>query len=153
MGSGHDIVSCFVFDHEGNLLLLKRHQDDWGGGLWATPAGSIDPGETPDLAVLREVLEETGLAVDNAEYLGLHDITMPHASARMRSYKAVVQQPGPIILRADEHEDYRWFPLGTLLDEQDIIWATPSILRDFGLLADFETDPTLADGSTVVRIN
>jgi len=153
MGSGHNVVSCFVFDHDGNLLLLKRHRDDWGGGLWATPAGSIEPNEPPEQAVLREVQEETGLLLDEVEYLGMHDITMPHASARMRSFKAVVHHPGPIVLRADEHEDHRWFPLSTLLDEADIIWATPSILRDFGLLADFESDPTLSDGSGVTRVD
>lgn len=152
MGSGYHIVSCFVFDHDGNLLLLKRHRDDWGGGLWATPAGAIDPGETPESAVLREVLEETGLMLESAEYLGMHDLTMPHASARMRSFKATVRHPAPVVLRADEHEEYRWFPLATLLEHPDIIWATPTILRDFDLLPDFELDPTLADGSTAIRL-
>ena len=78
---------------------------------------------------------------------------MPHTSARMRSYKATVHQPGPIILRDDEHEDHRWFPIDTLLAEPDIIWATPTILRDFGLMPHFETDPTLADGSTAERLD
>lgn len=152
MGTGTSVVSCFIFDHDGKLLLLRRHQDDWGGGLWATPAGSIDPGETPEVAVLREIQEETGLALERIDYLGTHRITMPHGSVDLKSFKAVVHHPGPVVIRDDEHEAFAWFSLDTLLDEADIIWATPSILRDFGLMADFETDPTLADGSTAVLL-
>jgi len=153
MGPDHNVVSCFVFDHDGNVLLLKRHRDDWGGGLWAVPAGSIEQGESPDLALLREIEEETGLMLPTAEYLGTHHLRMPHATVRMRSYKAVVDHPQTIVLRDDEHEDYRWFRPAALLEEPDIIWATPSILRDFGLLPHFDIDPTLTDGSSAVRIS
>lgn len=49
-----------VHDSERGLLLLWRHRfvtDTWG---WEVPAGRIDPGETPEQAAAREVLEETG---------------------------------------------------------------------------------------------
>jgi hypothetical protein len=36
-----------------------------------------------------------------------------------------------------------------LLDEERILWGIPSVLRDFGLLRDFASDPTLHDGSSV----
>ena len=42
----------------GGRTLLLRHRKL---GLWLPPGGHIEPGETPDEAVLREVLEETGL--------------------------------------------------------------------------------------------
>ena len=107
----------------------------------------------PELAVRREVEEETGLILDAVEFLGTHDITMPHGFAQMRSFKATVHQPRPIVLRADEHEDWRWFPLATLLEQPDIIWGTPSVLRDFGLIPSFEIDPTLIDGSSATRLD
>jgi len=41
-------------------VLLVRRADD---GRWAMPGGWVDPGETPEQAVVREVAEETGLQV------------------------------------------------------------------------------------------
>ncbi len=49
-----------VHDPDRGLLLLHRHRfitDTWG---WEVPAGRVDPGETPEEAAAREVLEETG---------------------------------------------------------------------------------------------
>ena len=133
-------------------MLLQRQRDDWGGGLWATPAGGINDGETPEAAMVRELQEETGLVVTDVEYLGKHRVTMPHGSVEMMTYKTHVATPDDIVLCPDEHEAYRWFAVDSLLNEADIIWATPSILRDFGLMPDFETDPTLADGTTAVLL-
>jgi len=48
-----------VFDDQGRLL-LGRHIDD---DQWATIGGSMEPGESPQEAALRELREETGLAV------------------------------------------------------------------------------------------
>jgi 8-oxo-dGTP pyrophosphatase MutT (NUDIX family) len=49
-----------VWDRTKGVLLLWRHRfitDTWG---WEVPAGRVDPGETPEFAAAREVLEETG---------------------------------------------------------------------------------------------
>lgn len=147
-----DVVSCFVFDAEGRLLLLQRHRDDWGGGLWATPAGKMEPAETQEMAMLREVQEEAGITLPSVDLLGTHLITMPHGSVYLTSFVARLTKPTKITLRADEHEAFKWFQLETLLERPNIIWATPTILRDFKLMPHFETDPTLADGSTAVLV-
>lgn len=152
MGTMHTIASCFIFDPKGRLLLLQRHRNDWGGGLWATPAGSIETSETPEAALRREVKEETGLDISEVDFLGVHHITMPHGETRMHSFKTHLSEELPVSIRADEHEAYQWFDLATLLAEANIIWATPTILRDFGLLPHFDEDPTLADGSTAILI-
>lgn len=149
MGAKIDVVSCFVFDPDGRLLLLQRHRDDWGGGLWATPAGKPEALETPKAAILREVHEESGILLPEVTFLGTHHITMPHGSVQMASFEARLKILPDITLRADEHEAHKWFVLETLLEHPNIIWATPSILRDFGLMADFTADPTLVDGSKV----
>lgn len=141
-----------MFDPQGRLLLLQRHRDDWGGGLWATPAGGLEAGESPHQAILREVHEETGIRLPSAEPLGVHLITMPHGSVRMQSFRAALDRPVRIRLSPEEHEAHDWFELRALLDQPNIIWATPTILRDFKLLPDFDIDPTLADGSTAVLL-
>ncbi|OOG61902.1 NUDIX hydrolase [Sinorhizobium sp. A49] len=60
-------VAAVIHDHAGNLLL----QEKASGEGWSLPAGAIEPGETPAEAVIREVMEETGLAVTPAVILGV----------------------------------------------------------------------------------
>lgn len=67
-GVGHrplQMVACavFLFDDEGRVLLEQRADDR----TWCVLGGSMELGETPEEAVRREVLEETGLALGNLE--------------------------------------------------------------------------------------
>ena len=60
-------VTGLVFDGDGRILLV-RHSN---GGVWVAPGGAIDPGETPQDAVAREVWEETGLHVKPIRLCGV----------------------------------------------------------------------------------
>lgn len=53
-------VTALVFDDAGRLLLVR--QGDLG--VWSTPGGAMEPGESPADAVVREAWEETGLHVE-----------------------------------------------------------------------------------------
>jgi ADP-ribose pyrophosphatase YjhB (NUDIX family) len=55
-------VGAIITDEAGRLLLIKRRNEP-GAGLWSLPGGRVEPGETDEQAVVREVMEETGLAV------------------------------------------------------------------------------------------
>jgi 8-oxo-dGTP diphosphatase len=61
---------------DGKVLLVRRGKEPFLG-YWSLPGGSIEPGETPEEAVKREVLEETGLHVA----VGLEAGRSPHATA------------------------------------------------------------------------
>ena len=57
---------CLVsFNKEGKLLAVSRKYDHSDMGL---PGGKIDPGETKEEAILREVKEETGLDITNLKF-------------------------------------------------------------------------------------
>jgi 8-oxo-dGTP diphosphatase len=62
-------VGGVVKDGEGRLLLIKRGHEP-GAGLWSLPGGRIEPGETDAEALVREMLEETGLEVEPGRLLG-----------------------------------------------------------------------------------
>ena len=69
---GHDLlllpsVAAVVRDHGGRLLLQEKSS----GQGWSLPAGAIEPGETPEQAVRREVLEETRLVVVPTRLIGV----------------------------------------------------------------------------------
>jgi len=53
-----------VVRREGEVVLLRRAQRDAAFGRWILPGGHVDRGEDVKLACLREVSEETGLAVE-----------------------------------------------------------------------------------------
>lgn len=63
-GDATDIacVGAVAFDAQGRLLLVKRANPP-AQGLWSIPGGRVEPGESAEAAVVREVLEETGLVV------------------------------------------------------------------------------------------
>src|SRR5262252_2150803 len=52
-------VTALVFDARGHVLMARHALD----GIWGAPGGGVDPEEPPCDAVVREVLEETGLVV------------------------------------------------------------------------------------------
>lgn len=55
-------VGAVISDSSGRLLLVRRANEP-GRGLWSLPGGRVEPGETDEQAVVREVAEETGLVV------------------------------------------------------------------------------------------
>jgi 8-oxo-dGTP pyrophosphatase MutT (NUDIX family) len=68
---GHELllvpsVAAVIRDEDGSLLLQEK-----AGGVWSLPAGAIEPGESPEDAVRREVCEETGLLVQPTEIRGV----------------------------------------------------------------------------------
>jgi 8-oxo-dGTP pyrophosphatase MutT (NUDIX family) len=144
-----NIVGAFIFNEHGELLLLQRHSEDLGGGQWGTPGGRIEPGEDADTAMERELYEETKLKNTELVKLGAHLIHMPHGTVHMTSYRGLILKNASIVIDPEEHNAYAWFKLDGLLDEANILWGVPSILKDFGLIATFDKDPTLADGSSV----
>lgn len=63
-----------VVDDEGRLLLA--HLAAPGRDEWTLPGGGINPGEDPQDAAMREVLEETGLRVEIDELLGVDSLVL-----------------------------------------------------------------------------
>lgn len=56
-------VGAFITDAQGHLLVLQRAEEEFLGDMWEIPSGGVEPGETWEQALIREVREETGLAV------------------------------------------------------------------------------------------
>lgn len=61
-------VTGIVFDDRDRILLVRQADS----GDWTPPGGSIDPGENPSDAVVREVWEETGLCTEPVRVLGVY---------------------------------------------------------------------------------
>ena len=115
-------ISVLVVIHTPDLQVLLLERADHPG-YWQSVTGSLDPGETPRQAAVREVHEETGL--DAAQY-PLTDWNLRYefdifAEWRHRYapgvtrntehvFGLVVPLPGPVTVTPREHLGYVWLP-------------------------------------------
>jgi ADP-ribose pyrophosphatase len=63
-------VTLVAVDEDERLLLVRQHRHPAGRWLLELPAGTIDPGETPEVCAERELQEETGYRPNRIERLG-----------------------------------------------------------------------------------
>jgi len=97
--------AIIVLVTDGERALLGR-QAAWPEGRYSTIAGFVEPGESLEDAVIREVLEETGVRVTDAEYHSSQP--WPFPSSLMIGFTA--RAAADAVPRADEElEDVRWF--------------------------------------------
>ena len=55
------VVAAALIDGDGRVLLAQRPEGRAMAGLWEFPGGKVEPGETPEAALIRELREELGL--------------------------------------------------------------------------------------------
>ena len=55
------VVACALVDVDGRVLVAQRPEGKQFAGLWEFPGGKIEPGETPEASLIRELKEELGI--------------------------------------------------------------------------------------------
>jgi NAD+ diphosphatase len=90
--------------HDGKKCLLGR-QASWPAGVYSTLAGFVEPGETLEEAVFREVKEESGLEVRNIRYFGSQPWPFPQSLMLGFFAEAITRE----LACGSELEDVRWF--------------------------------------------
>ena len=126
-GSENIAVSAFVRDQKGRFLLMRRSGDsDYCPGLWELPGGKVDPGETPEQALRREVQEETGLSIALEKFVGQAEFTAKGKKCMM--YFWTVEITGGRIRLSEENQDYDWLPLSEF-SRKTVTPALEEVLR------------------------
>jgi len=97
--------SIIVLVTRGDEVLLGR-QASWPPGMYSTLAGFVEPGESIEETVHREVMEEVGVQLGELEYLGSQ--SWPFPNSLMLGFHAEYAG-GDIVLQPEEIEDAKWF--------------------------------------------
>jgi 8-oxo-dGTP diphosphatase len=101
-------VGAIIRDEDGRLLLIQRGHDP-EAGRWSLPGGRIEPGESDHQALVREMLEETGLTVTPGPLVGAVERPGPAGTVLdIRDYAATVT--GGTVQPGDDAADARWVP-------------------------------------------
>jgi 8-oxo-dGTP pyrophosphatase MutT (NUDIX family) len=102
------------------VLLVARRHPDAGTLLWGLPKGHVEPGETPPVAAVREVREETGIRAEIEQPLGdvAYGFTRYDGGRSVRVMKRVrfflmAACGGRFADRDDEMDAVRWVPLAS----------------------------------------
>ena len=110
--------AVIVLVHDGDRCLLGR-QPRFPPGLFSTLAGFVEPGESIEEAVAREVFEEAGVRIADVRYHSSQP--WPFPSSLMLGFHARATSTA-ITVQPEEMEDARWFDRSTVLDAARDPW-------------------------------
>ena len=116
-----DVYVVRPYREEWLVLVVQRALDTRCPAAWETVHGRLEPGERPEQAAVREVAEETGLAVDR-----LYNVTVQpfylHAVGTVQMavvFAAFVREPAEVRL-GPEHQRHEWLPVAAALER--FVW-------------------------------
>jgi NAD+ diphosphatase len=93
--------------HDGGDRVVLGRQAVWPPGRFSILAGFVEPGESAEAAVVREVAEEVGLQVTDVQYVGSQP--WPFPQSLMLGFVARAEGGDTLRLDPDEIEEARWF--------------------------------------------
>ncbi|GMK38538.1 NUDIX hydrolase [Paenibacillus sp. CCS19] len=100
-----EVAAAIIENAEGKLLIARRRAGKSQAGMWEFPGGKIEPGESPEGCLRRELREEMQIEVEPYAYYGVNDHHYGSAHIRLFAYRARYVS-GEIILT--DHDAYRW---------------------------------------------
>lgn len=101
-------VACIAFDGE-RILVARRNPVGQMGGRWEFPGGKVEPGESDESAIVREFMEEFGVAVTVGGLITETFFVHNDVQVALHAYEIHVPHDGmteKYVLT--EHSDYRW---------------------------------------------
>ncbi|HJZ33202.1 MAG TPA: (deoxy)nucleoside triphosphate pyrophosphohydrolase [Hyphomicrobiaceae bacterium] len=112
------VVACALIDADGRVLLAKRPPGRPLAGLWEFPGGKVEPGETPEAALIRELKEELGITVDPK--------CLAAFTFASHSYEAFHLLMPLYVCR-------KWEGMVTAQQGQELVWVRAKRLADYAM--------------------
>jgi 8-oxo-dGTP diphosphatase len=100
-----EVVCGVIGNGMGAYLACQRPEGKHLGGLWEFPGGKVDPGETPQAALVRELMEELGVLVEVGEALEPVIWAYERTTIRLSPFRCKITSGE---LRNIEHQKLHW---------------------------------------------
>ena len=114
----HIVVVAAIIVRDGRIFATQRGYGDWKD-WWEFPGGKVEPGESPEDALKREIREELATEIEVDELLATVEYDYPKFHLTMHCYLCTIISGD---LKLLEHEDARWLAL----DELDCVKWLPA---------------------------
>jgi len=102
---------AIVWNDQGQILIDRRLPEGLLGGVWEFPGGKIEPGETVEECIKREIQEELGIEIQVGKHLISIDHTYTHLRVTLAVYHCYHLTGHPMPIECDE---VRWVTLAQL---------------------------------------
>lgn len=112
------VVALALTRGDGRVLMARRRAGAQHGGLWEFPGGKIEPGERPEAALVREIAEELGIAIEAGDL-----VPIGFASEAVGDRHLILLLFGA----------HRWTGEPKALDADAIEWVLPSELQQLAM--------------------
>lgn len=129
-----EVAAAIIMD-EGKIFATQRGYGEFKDG-WEFPGGKMEPGETPQQALKREIREELDTEIEVGELFGTVEYDYPDFHLTMHCFMCTVRS-GDLVLK--EHEAARWLTRDTL---NSVDWLP----ADIGLIEKLKTSQLLEEG-------
>ena len=116
-----EVVAAIIRDDEGRVFATQRGYGEWKD-WWEFPGGKMEPGETPEEALKREILEELSTEISVDQFLCTVEYDYPKFHLTMHCYLCSLLSEA---LHLNEHEAAKWLSMDEL---NSVKWLPADVL-------------------------
>ncbi|MDN5274956.1 MAG: hypothetical protein JWP06_857 [Candidatus Saccharibacteria bacterium] len=130
------VVGCFL-EYNNEFVLLKRHSHKPNGSTWGLPAGKVEPNESDETAMMRELYEETGYQSNALElkHLGVYDFVTPSGAVNnFVTYSVKLSGLYEVVLEDAAHSEYKWVSVVEANKMSDLIFGLHDLFKMIGYI-------------------
>ena len=124
-----DVVGAVIFNESNQILCALRSQQMSLPGLWEFPGGKIEPNESPEGSLIREIQEELNCIIEVGDLVADATYEYPTITVRLITYKATIVDGVP---NPNEHEKLIWLSIDKL---HTLEWAPADLPTIDALIA------------------